>query len=126
MDDMDSVQAQIARNMLQSGDWVTPRLDGIAYLEKSPLKYWMIASVVCDLWRTRLGGADSHCSFGRASVLGDGALRRLGVRPARGNVCGHFPGYMRRSISLYARADSGRGLDARRDGGALGFIAGDG
>ena len=39
MDDMDAVQAQIARNMLQSGDWVTPRLDGIAYLEKSPLKY---------------------------------------------------------------------------------------
>ncbi len=43
MDDVDAVQAQIARNMLQSGDWVTPRLDGIAYLEKSPLKYWMIA-----------------------------------------------------------------------------------
>ncbi len=44
MDDVDSVQAQIARNMLQSGDWVTARLDGIAYLEKSPLKYWMIAA----------------------------------------------------------------------------------
>ena len=41
---MDAVQAQIARNMLQSGDWVTARLDGIAYLEKSPLKYWMIAA----------------------------------------------------------------------------------
>ncbi len=43
MDDVDSVQAQIARNMLDSGDWVTARLDGIAYLEKSPLIYWMIA-----------------------------------------------------------------------------------
>ena len=43
MDDVDAVQGQIARNMLQSGDWVTARLDGIAYLEKSPLKYWMIA-----------------------------------------------------------------------------------
>ena len=43
MDDVDAVQAQIARNMLQSGDWVTARLDGIKYLEKSPLKYWMIA-----------------------------------------------------------------------------------
>src|SRR6185295_17405147 len=43
MDDVDAVQAQIARNMLDSGDWVTARLDGIAYLEKSPLKYWMIA-----------------------------------------------------------------------------------
>ncbi|MGO9258196.1 MAG: ArnT family glycosyltransferase, partial [Bryobacteraceae bacterium] len=44
MDDVDAVQAQIARNMLQSGDWVTARLDGVAYLEKPPLKYWMIAA----------------------------------------------------------------------------------
>ena len=43
MDDVDAVQAQIARNMLQSGDWVTARLDGIPYLEKAPLIYWMIA-----------------------------------------------------------------------------------
>lgn len=43
MDDVDSTQAQIARTMLDSGDWVTPRLDGIAYLEKPPLKYWLIA-----------------------------------------------------------------------------------
>lgn len=43
MDDVDAVQAQIARNMLDSGDWVTARLDGVAYLEKSPMKYWMIA-----------------------------------------------------------------------------------
>ncbi len=43
MDDVDAVQAQIARNMLTSGDWVTARLDGILYLEKAPLIYWLIA-----------------------------------------------------------------------------------
>ncbi len=43
MDDVDAVQAQIARNMLDSGDWVTARLDGVAYFEKSPLKYWLMA-----------------------------------------------------------------------------------
>ena len=43
MDDVDAVQAQIARNMLTSGDWVTAHLDGVKYLEKSPLKYWLIA-----------------------------------------------------------------------------------
>lgn len=43
MDDVDAVQAQIARNMLQSGNWVTAHLDGVAYLEKSPFIYWMIA-----------------------------------------------------------------------------------
>ena len=42
-DDVDAVQATIARNMIVSGDWVTPHLDGVPYLEKPPLKYWAIA-----------------------------------------------------------------------------------
>ena len=60
MDDVDAVQAQIARNMLQSGDWVTARLDGVAYLEKSPLNYWMIAASFAVFgahdWAGRLPG----------------------------------------------------------------------
>ncbi|MBZ5561129.1 MAG: glycosyltransferase family 39 protein [Acidobacteriia bacterium] len=44
MDDVDAVQAQIARNMLASGDWVTAHMNGIAYLEKAPLVYWMMAA----------------------------------------------------------------------------------
>jgi 4-amino-4-deoxy-L-arabinose transferase-like glycosyltransferase len=43
VDDVDAVQAQIARNMLTSGDFVTARLDGVPYLEKAPLIYWLIA-----------------------------------------------------------------------------------
>src|SRR5690242_4219561 len=43
MDDVDAIQAQIARNMLTSHDWVTARLDGVLYLEKAPLTYWIIA-----------------------------------------------------------------------------------
>ena len=43
MDDVDAVQAQIARNMVASGDYVTARLDGVSYLEKSPLVYWLMA-----------------------------------------------------------------------------------
>ena len=43
MDDVDAVQAQISSNMLASGDWVTARLDGVAYLEKAPLIYWLMA-----------------------------------------------------------------------------------
>ena len=43
MDDVDAVQAQIARNMLASGDWVTAHLDGVKYLEKAPLIYWSMA-----------------------------------------------------------------------------------
>ena len=43
MDDVDAVNAQIARNMLDSGDWITARIDGVLYLEKSPLGYWLMA-----------------------------------------------------------------------------------
>ena len=57
-DDVDAVQAQIARNMLTSGDWVTPRLDGVIYLEKPPLIYWLIAITYktfgVDDWAARI------------------------------------------------------------------------
>lgn len=44
MDDVDAVQASIAREMAQSGDWVTPHIDGIAFLEKAPFVYWTMAA----------------------------------------------------------------------------------
>ena len=40
-DDVDAFQALMARNMLQSGDWVTARVNGVRFLDKAPLKYWM-------------------------------------------------------------------------------------
>jgi 4-amino-4-deoxy-L-arabinose transferase-like glycosyltransferase len=43
MDDVDASQASISRTMLETGDWVTPHLDGVKYMEKPPLKYWIIA-----------------------------------------------------------------------------------
>jgi 4-amino-4-deoxy-L-arabinose transferase-like glycosyltransferase len=43
MDDSDAVLAQASRTMLSSGDWVTPRLDGVPYLEKPALFYWPMA-----------------------------------------------------------------------------------
>ncbi len=35
--------AEIAREMLESGNWVTPRLNYVRHFEKPPLAYWMIA-----------------------------------------------------------------------------------
>ena len=43
MDDVDASLAQISKNMLTSGDWVTPRADGIAFLEKPAMFYWPMA-----------------------------------------------------------------------------------
>lgn len=40
--------AEVPREMIASGDYVTPRLDGVPYFEKPPLGYWMVAA--CERW----------------------------------------------------------------------------
>jgi 4-amino-4-deoxy-L-arabinose transferase-like glycosyltransferase len=37
--------SEISREMAASGDWVTPRLNGLKYFEKPPLQYWGTAIV---------------------------------------------------------------------------------
>ena len=44
LDDADASHASAARLIATSGDWVTLRVDGIRYLEKAPLPYWLVAS----------------------------------------------------------------------------------
>ncbi len=38
--------AQVAREMVRSGDWITPRIAGIPWLEKPVLLYWAEAAVM--------------------------------------------------------------------------------
>jgi 4-amino-4-deoxy-L-arabinose transferase-like glycosyltransferase len=51
--------------MVASGDWVTPRLNGIKYFEKPALQYWITAATyetfgvhhwTARLWPTLAGG----------------------------------------------------------------------
>jgi 4-amino-4-deoxy-L-arabinose transferase-like glycosyltransferase len=58
LDDADSIHAEAAREMLLNHNWVTLYVNGIRYLEKSPLMYWCVAVSyklfgVGD-WQTRL------------------------------------------------------------------------
>ena len=43
LDDADATHASAARNMALTGDLVTLRVDGVRYLEKPPLPYWLVA-----------------------------------------------------------------------------------
>jgi len=58
-DDADSFHAEAVREMVQSGDWVTLKIDGgIRYLEKAPFMYWLAALSVTAFglheWTIRL------------------------------------------------------------------------
>jgi 4-amino-4-deoxy-L-arabinose transferase-like glycosyltransferase len=58
LDDVDTIHAEAAREMVLRHDWVTLYTDGIRYLEKAPIMYWGVAASyeifgVSD-WSTRL------------------------------------------------------------------------
>jgi len=43
LDDADSVHAEAAREIVETGDWITLHANKIRYLEKAPLMYWSVA-----------------------------------------------------------------------------------
>ncbi len=58
LDDVDTIHAEAAREMLLRHDWVTMYTNGVRYLEKAPLMYWSLATSykvfgISD-WSTRL------------------------------------------------------------------------
>lgn len=59
--------AEIPREMLSSGDYVTPRLNGVAYLEKPPLYYWGTAVSMRVFGETEFG---ARCFTAAVSVAG--------------------------------------------------------
>lgn len=51
----------IAREMVKGGDWITPHFDGVRYLEKPPLYFWITALTLSlfgpSEWVVRVGSA---------------------------------------------------------------------
>ena len=75
--------AEIAREMAVTGDFVTPRLNGILYFEKPPLQYWITAASFLafetDQWTARLAPALA----GFLAILAIGfTAGRIAGRPA--------------------------------------------
>ena len=90
--------AEIAREMAATGDWTTPRLNGIKYFEKPPLQYWMTAAAYKAFgeheWTARLWTA--LAGFAGVLVVGIAGARLFG-RPA-----GFYSSVVLASGALYA------------------------
>jgi 4-amino-4-deoxy-L-arabinose transferase-like glycosyltransferase len=58
LDDVDTIHAEAAREMLLRHDWVTLYTNGLRYLEKAPMMYWGLATSYAIFgisdWSTRL------------------------------------------------------------------------
>ena len=71
--------AQVAREMLDRGDWITPTLQGNPWLEKPPLYYWQ-AMISYRLGRALLPGNDGvNDQTARLPSAVDAALLMIGV-----------------------------------------------
>src|SRR3972149_917471 len=87
----EGLYATIGKEMVESGDWVTPRFNGLRYLEKPPLYYWLTAATFAlfgfSEWGVRLwsaAGAMATALF--AALLGREAFgARVGT--LAGLVC---------------------------------------
>ena len=90
--------AEIPREMLAAGDWLTPRLDGLLYFEKPPLHYWLTAAAEwafgvngfgVRFWTATPGLGTALLVFGLARSLGGRragqALANVRIGQALGN-----------------------------------------
>jgi 4-amino-4-deoxy-L-arabinose transferase-like glycosyltransferase len=61
LDPDEGMYGAIAREMAESGDWITPRFNGVRYLEKPPLHFWLSALTIAAFgpseWAVRLWSA---------------------------------------------------------------------
>ena len=69
--------AEIPREMLATGDWLTPRLNGVLYFEKPPFQYWLSA---ISMKLFGVNGAAARLPLALASALAMWAAWRLAKR----------------------------------------------
>lgn len=81
LDDADATHAQAAQHIVESGDWVTLKVNGIRYLEKPALPYWIVA---CDYRLFGQNAFATHLPLA-LSVLGCTILAWLWARQAWGD-----------------------------------------
>ncbi len=89
LDDVDAAHAQAAQYIADTGDWISPHIDGIRYIEKPPLPYWIIAGIY------RVTGVENSFTThlpNALAMLGLAWLAWLWARRAWGDRAGLYAG----------------------------------
>lgn len=74
LSDTDAMYPEIAREMRQTGDWITPRLNGAQHFDKPPLAYWLTGLTQHFLGETDAAARLWPALTGWATVLLIGCL----------------------------------------------------
>jgi 4-amino-4-deoxy-L-arabinose transferase-like glycosyltransferase len=99
--------AEVPREMVASGDWVTPRLNGVPYFEKPPLVYWAIAA--CEKF---LGSGEWSVRLPPALIaIGGILLAYAATRRIYGRDAGFWAAIVLGTSLLYAAFVHLLGLD---------------
>ena len=88
LDDVDAAHAQAAQHFAESGDWITAQINGIRYIEKPPLPWWLVAVVY------RVAGENAFSTHlpNALAMLGLTWLAWVWARRAYGDRAGLYAG----------------------------------
>jgi 4-amino-4-deoxy-L-arabinose transferase-like glycosyltransferase len=72
--------SEISREMVATGDWITPRLNGLKYFEKPPLQYWGSAIAIAIFGNNEIAARlyVSLCGLATILLVGFTGMRIIG------------------------------------------------
>jgi 4-amino-4-deoxy-L-arabinose transferase-like glycosyltransferase len=88
LDDVDAAHAEAAQHMAETGDLITSKINGIRYIEKPPLPYWIVAGSY------KIFGQNTFATHlpNALAILGLAWLAWLWARRAWGSRAGLYAG----------------------------------
>ena len=88
LDDVDAAHAQVGQHMAETGDLITGKTNGIRYIEKPPLPYWLVAGMF------KIFGQNTFATHlpNALAMLGLTWLAWLWARRAWGDRAGFYAG----------------------------------
>ena len=89
--------AEVAREMVKTGDWVLPRLNDTFYFEKPPLVYWLNALVIQHVGRSEWALRSVPAFFAVLGVI----CSYLGARGLAGRAAGWIAAFFTATSLLY-------------------------